>query len=155
METGLLHLHSFLRWVILLLLLIAIFKSIGVGSRPFTNGHRKAGLFLMIAVDIEFLIGVIQWITGGLHRVGLPSIRDQGMSAVMQNATLRFFAVEHLTMMLIAVVLIHIGKSFAKKNISDRKKHRKTVLFYVLALIIILAAIPWPFREIGMGRGWL
>lgn len=151
METGLLHLHSFLRWVILLLLLIAIFKSIGVGSRPFTNGHRKAGLFLMIAVDIEFLIGLIQWVTGAF---GLKTIQAQGMSAVMQNATLRFFAVEHITMMLIAVVLIHIGKSFAKKNISDRKKHRKTVLFYVLALIVILAAIPWPFREIGAGRGW-
>ncbi|MGJ7031875.1 hypothetical protein [Niabella hirudinis] len=151
METGLLHLHSFLRWVILLLLLVAIFKSIGVGSRPFTNGHRKAGLFLMIAVDIEFLIGIIQWITGA-H--GLKVIQDQGMSAVMQNATLRFFAVEHITMMLIAVVLVHIGKSFAKKNISDRKKHRKTVLCYILALIIILAAIPWPFREVGLGRGW-
>lgn len=151
METGLLHLHSFLRWVILLLLLLAIFKSLGAGNKPFTSGHRKAGLFLMIAVDIELLIGLVQWFTGAF---GLKAIQDQGMGAIMKNATLRFFAVEHLVMMVIAVVLIHVGKSFAKKNISDRKKHRKTVLFYVLALIVILAAIPWPFREIGLGRGW-
>lgn len=151
METGLLHLHSFLRWVILLLLLVAIFKSLGAGSRPFTNSHKKAGLFLMVAVDIEFLVGLIQWITGAF---GLKVIQDQGMAAVMKNATLRFFAVEHIAMMFIAVALVHIGKSFAKKNISDRKKHRKTVLFYVLALIVILAAIPWPFREVGLGRGW-
>jgi len=56
--------------------------------------------------------------------------------------------------MLIAIVLVHIGRSYAKKNISDRQKHRKTVLFYVIALIIMLAVIPWPFREIGQGRGW-
>ncbi|HEX7756922.1 MAG TPA: hypothetical protein VF421_16335 [Niabella sp.] len=151
METGLLHLHSFLRWVILLLLLIAIFKSAGAGSKPFTNGHRKLGLFLTIAVDIEVLIGLVQWFTGAF---GLKTIQAQGMSAVMQNPTLRFFAVEHITMMLIAAALIHIGKSAGKKNSSDRKKHRKTLLFYVLALIIILAAVPWPFREIGAGRGW-
>lgn len=154
METGLLHLHSFLRWVILLLLLIAIFKSATAGSRPFTNGHRQAGLFLMISADLELLIGLVLWFTGGVHNMGLPTIRENGMSAVMQNSTWRFYAIEHIIMMLIAVALIHIGKSFARKNVSDRKKHRGTVLFYVLALIIILAAVPWPFREVGAGRGW-
>lgn len=151
LTTALLHLHSSLRWVILLLLLMAIFKSLGAGNKPFTDGHRKVGLFLMIAMDVELLIGLFQWFTG---KFGLELFQTMAMKDIMQYPVYRFFAVEHILMMIIAVILVHIGKSFAKKNISDAKKHRKTVLFYVLALIIILAAIPWPFREAGQGRGW-
>ncbi|MFT3904203.1 MAG: hypothetical protein QM727_13590 [Niabella sp.] len=151
-STALLHLHSFLRWVILLLFILAIFKSIGAGNKPFTDGHRKVGLFLMIAFDIQFLIGIIQWLTG---RFGIVLFQTVDMKTIMQTLVYRFFTVEHTTMMLIALVLVHIGKSFAKKNIPDSKKHRKTVLFFVLALIVTLASIPWPFREVGQGRGWL
>lgn len=151
LQIALLHLHSVLRWVILVLLLMAIFKSLGAGNKPFTDSHKKAGLFLMIAVDIELLIGLVQYFTGGF---GFHAIQINGMGATMKDPVMRFFAVEHIAMMLIAVVLVHVGKSFAKKNISDRKKHRKTVLFYVLALIVMLAAIPWPFRVVGQGRGW-
>lgn len=154
MQIGLLHLHSFFRWAILLLFLIAIFKSLGAGNKPFTKGNVRAGLFLMICFDIEVLIGLIQWVTGGVHGVGLPSIQNNGMAEVMKNSTMRFFAVEHMAGMLLALIFIHVGKSFAKKNIPDKTKHRKTVLFYVIALIITLASIPWPFRMIGEGRGW-
>jgi hypothetical protein len=52
------------------------------------------------------------------------------------------------------VVLMHIGKAQGKKQLSDRAKHRRTMIFYLLALLIILASIPWPFREVGAGRGW-
>ncbi len=151
MATGLLHTHSLLRWIILLLLLIAIFKSLGAGNKPFTEGHKKTGLYLMIACDLMLLIGLVQWFTG---RLGLQTILDSGMGTVMKDPVARFFAVEHITMMIIAIILVHIGKSFAKKNIPDAKKHRKTVLYYVIALIIMLAAIPWPFRAVGAGRGW-
>ncbi|AHF15737.1 Eukaryotic cytochrome b561 [Niabella soli DSM 19437] len=151
METGLLHLHSFLRWIILLLLVIAILRSIGAGNKPFTIGQRRIGSFLTIVVDIELLIGLIQWFTGPW---GYKQLTSRPMAEIMADPVARFFTVEHITMMIIAVALIHIGKSAGKKNISDRKKHRKTALFYVLALIIILAAVPWPFRAVGAGRGW-
>ena len=76
------------------------------------------------------------------------------MGEVMKNPTDRFFAVEHLAGMLIAIILMHIGKALGKKDLPHRTKHRRTALFYVLALLIILASIPWPFREIGADRGW-
>lgn len=154
MQTALLHLHSFLRWIIILLFLIAIFKSIGAGNKPFAKSNATIGLLLLIFFDINVLIGLIQWFTGGVHGVGLPSIKGNGMAEVMKNSTMRFFAVEHITGMLLAAVFIHIGRAVSKKNIPDRTKHRKTVLYYVIALIITLASIPWPFREIGEGRGW-
>lgn len=152
MDTTLVQIHSILRWVILVLILVAIFRSMGAGNKPFTNGHKKNGLFLMIAADIMLLLGLVQWVTGGY---GLKAIQNNGMSAVMKDSVMRFFAVEHLAMMLIAIILIHVGYSFSKKNIPDAKKHSKTALFYIIALVIMLAAIPWPFRAAGMGRGWI
>ena len=70
------------------------------------------------------------------------------------DAATRFFAFEHPLGMLIAIILLHIGKAQGKKAISDRSKHRRTLTFYFLALLIILVSIPWPFRQIGAGSHW-
>lgn len=155
MYTGMMHMHSFLRWVILLLAVIAIVRSIAgmTGNKPFTAGDKKTGLFLMISCDIMLLIGIYLWISRETVW-GLNSIQSLGMGEVMQQPVARFFAVEHLLSMTIAIALVHVGKSFAKKNISDLTKHKRTLLFYGLALLIILISIPWPFREVGAGRGW-
>jgi len=151
MYNGMLHLHSVLRWVILILLLVAIYKSFADRSKPFTSGHMKLGLYLMICADLLLLVGLYQWFAGDW---GLKSIQTNGMSAVMKNSQLRFFAIEHTTGMLIAIVLIHIGRSFGKKNIPDVMKHKRTILFFGLALLIILISVPWPFRMVGAGRHW-
>lgn len=150
MEKGLLHLHSLLRWVILILLLVALYKSFADRHKAFTAGHKKTGLFLMIFADIMLLVGLYQWITGPW---GLKSIQSNGMGVVMKNAAARFFAVEHLLGMVIAIILIHVGYSYSKKNVADSVKHKRTLLFYGLALLIILISIPWPFRE-NIGRPW-
>ncbi len=151
MYNGLLHTHNLLRWIILLLLLVALYKSFADRRAAFTTGHQKTGLFLMICCDFMLLIGLYQWITGPW---GLKSIRANGMSAVMKEPVLRFFAVEHLVGMLIAISLVHIGYSYSKKAVPDAVKHRRTMLFYGLALLVILISIPWPFRDIGAGRAW-
>jgi hypothetical protein len=135
----------------LILLLIAIFKSFTDRSKPFTDAHKKIGLWLMIMADIMLLVGLYQWITGPL---GLKNIQNIGMKEVMGNAYFRFFAIEHTTGMLLAIILIHIGRSYGKKNIPDISKHKRTLLFYGLALLIILISIPWPFRAIGENRHW-
>jgi len=150
--TGLLHLHSFGRWVILILLLVAIFRSATAGNRPFTSGDRRNGTLLTIFADIMLLIGAYQWYAGNW---GYKQIKDLGgVGEVMKNSTARFFAVEHLIGMLIAIILIHVGKMQSKRNITDRAKHKRTFIFYLVALLVILASIPWPFREVGAGRGW-
>ncbi len=150
--TGLLHLHSFGRWVILILLLIAIFRSATAGNRFFTSGDRRNGLLLTIVADIMLLVGAYQWYAGNW---GYKQIENfGGMGEVMKNDTARFFAMEHLIGMVIAIALIHVGKAQAKKNITDKAKHKRTFIFYLLALLIILVSIPWPFREVGADRGW-
>lgn len=152
MYTGMLHLHSVLRWVILILLLIVILKSIADRNKPYTTGHRKNALFLLISADIMLLVGIYQWITGPW---GLKLIKSMGMEEVMKNPVMRFFAIEHMVGMLISIILIHVGYSYSKKNLPDRTKHNRTLIFFGLALLIILVFVPWPFRTVGAGRGWL
>jgi len=154
MYIGLLHLHSFLRWVILILAVIAIYKSyIGMtAGKPFTAGDKKIGLFLMISAHIQLLIGLFEWIAGPL---GIKNLSNVGMKDAMQNDVYRFYGVEHITMMIIAIALITIGRGVSKKNIPDAAKHKRTFWFFLIALVIILVSIPWPFRVAGAGRGWI
>ncbi len=151
MYNGMLHLHSVLRWVILILLLVAIYKSYADRNKAFTPGHRKTGLFLMICADVMLLVGLYQWFAG---HWGLESIKQSGFGNVMKDPALRFFVAEHTIGMLVAIILIHLGYSYAKKGIPDATKHKRTLLYYGLALLIILISVPWPFRAVGAGRSW-
>ncbi|HUR12322.1 MAG TPA: hypothetical protein VM012_13180 [Flavitalea sp.] len=146
MYNGLLHLHNFMRWVILLFLLIALFRHLSgmTGKKPFTNADRKTDLFLMISAHITLLIGIYQWFAGDW---GYKKIASLGMKGVMEDPAARFFAVEHLAGMLIAIILITIGRGVYRKNITDVEKHRKSFWLFFVALILILASVPWPFRE--------
>jgi len=150
--TGLLYLHSFLRWVILILAIVAIYKSyMGMtAGKPFSAGDKKIGLFLMIAAHTTLLVGLYLWFFGPF---GLMNIQNLGFGAVMKNRVARYYAVEHTVGMLIAIVLITVGRGVSKKPIPDAAKHKKTFWLLLIALIIILATVPWPFRE-GIGRPW-
>jgi hypothetical protein len=149
MYTGLLHLHSLLRWIILLLLVIAIFMSLGgmTGKKPFAAGQKKVGLFLMISAHIELLIGLYQWVFGPW---GIKYLSNAGM----KDRVALFYGVEHITGMIVAIALITIGRGVSKKNLPDDVKQKRTFWFFLVALVIILALIPWPGRE-AIGRPWI
>ena len=148
----LLHLHSILRWAVLLLLLVAIFNSLVAGTRPFIRSDARTGSILVIFADLQLLIGLVLWFVGSK---GYKIIQEQGWSSAMKGSDIsRFFAIEHLAGMLIAIILLHIGKAQGRKAISDRAKHRRTLLFYLIALLIILVSIPWPFRQVGASSHW-
>jgi hypothetical protein len=153
MYTALLYLHSILRWVILVLGVVAVFKSYSgmTAGKPFSAGDRKVGLFLMIAAHTTLVVGLYLWLSGPY---GLANIRNLGFGEVMKDRVYRFYAVEHLFGMLVAIVLITLGRGAAKKPISDMAKHKRTFWFILVALVIILATVPWPFRE-GIARPWL
>jgi hypothetical protein len=147
----LVQIHSVGRWIVLLLLLLAIFSSLTAGNRAYTRGDNRTGLLLTIFTDIMFLIGVVLYFAGPL---GYKLFQRYSTSEIMNDPHSRFFAVEHISLMLIAVILIHIGKAQGRKAISDRARHRRTLIFYFIALLLILVAVPWPFRE-GLGRPWI
>jgi L-asparagine transporter-like permease len=141
-----LHLHSVGRWIVLLLLLVAIFNSLVAGDRPFIRTDARTGTILVIFADLMLLIGLVLYFFNA-KGLGYQAFHHYSSSEVMKNANLRFFAVEHISMMVIAIILIHIGKAQGRKAISDKSKHRRTLIFYVLALLMILISIPWPFRD--------
>lgn len=151
MDKVILYLHSYLRWVILILLLLAFYKNFVDRQRAFTPTHQKLGLILMICADIMLLIGIYQWAAG--ETWGLISIKSRGFAEVMKDPVARFYAIEHPTGMLLAIIFIHLGYSYGKKAVSDPQKHKRILLYFGLALLIILISIPWPFRE-HIGRPW-
>ena len=151
MYTGLLHLHSLLRWVILILLLIAILRHMSGMSKkaPINAGDRKVDLFLMISAHLTLVVGLYQWIVGPW---GLKLIRNVGMGEVMKNSGYRFFAIEHMAGMLLAIILITIGRGAVKRS-GEWRTHKKAFWFFVVALLLIIVSVPWPFRE-SIGRPW-
>lgn len=143
-----LHTHSIGRWILLLLLLIAIFNSLVAGRRPYIRTDNRTGLILTIVADLMFLVGLVLWFAGPK---GYAYFKGNDMSTVMNDPVMRFYGVEHISLMLISIILIHIGKAQGKKAIGDRAKHRRTLIFYSLALLLILVSIPWPFRNLPSG----
>lgn len=140
MEKGLLHTHNLLRWIILILLLVTIFQAFSKNQ-----GIRKSSLWLLIAAHITFLIGIYQWFSGNF---GYKIWQNVPVKDIMKTSALRFWAIEHIFGMLLAIVLITIGRTKSKQL-----KYGPAGWLYLIALIIILATIPWPFREV-IGRPW-
>lgn len=136
--------HSGLRWVVLLLLLVALVWAFQAwkGGR---SGTSKLPLYALISVHVQLLLGmVLYWFLS-------PYVRFE--AGIMKDPLLRFYTVEHITMMIIAITLITAGYSRAKKAASGAAKGKTIFIFYLIGLVLILASIPWPFRS-GLNGSW-
>jgi hypothetical protein len=152
MSTGLLHLHNVLRWIILILLVLSIYRAFmgWKNKRTFSAVDKRVWLFTLTAAHITLVLGVYQWLWGryGMLTTSLP----EGVS-IMKNKFYRFFWVEHPTFMILAIIMITLGYGMAKKPVADEVKYRRALWLFIVALLFILVAIPWPFRDI-IGRPW-
>ena len=77
----------------------------------------------------------------------MAALRD--FAGAMTNAGTRFFAVEHSLVMVVGLVLVHVGRTLSKKGADDRQKHLRAAIWFIIALVLILVAIPWPFMSAG------
>lgn len=134
----LLRAHSGLRYVVLGLLLAAIFIAYS-NWKSNNQGDSKVYLFAFIATHTQLLIGLLLYFMS-------PKVNF----SLISEKVFRFYSIEHIFMMLIAIVLITVGRIRSKKLVGA-DKHRTVLYFYALALVIILVAIPWPFRNLGSG----
>ena len=141
--------HNILRWAVLLFGIWAVIAALAavISKRDYRNSDNKSGLFFMISCDIQLLLGLILYFTG----MWFEKVKTD-MGAVMKNSVERFFAVEHALMMIIAWLLVHVGRSMVKRAGTDAQKHKRTLIYFGIALILILAMIPWPFRQPGIER---
>ena len=141
MYQGLVHLHSALRWVILIFLLVSIVQAFSK-----SGSLQKTSLFLLISAHITLVLGLFQYFNGdfGYHIIE----RVGGFGNVMKDSFARFWVVEHISAMIIAIILITMARGRAKKQ-----NYSAASWMYIVALILVLAAGPGPFRE-AFARRW-
>jgi hypothetical protein len=135
---ALIHAHSGLRWVALFLIIFAIVNAFAKkGSSLYEKKDKLINLFAMISLHTQLLIGFILYFTSGKVNFG------QGW---MKSPLFRFFGMEHVIMMVAAIVIITIGRKKAEKAEAPFTKHQYIAKWYLIGLIVLLAGIPWPFR---------
>lgn len=139
----LLGLHSGIRYIVIIIFALALIMAlVGLfGRKPYTATNRKVNLFAMISAHIQLLTGLILYFFS-------PKVMFSDMGTAMKDPSLRYWTVEHLVMMIFAVILITIGHSRSKKVVDAFNKHRAISLFYGLALLVILLAICQSGRPI-------
>ncbi len=145
-------LHSFNRYFILIAIFFVLYRSLNGWLRrtPFTKMDDTASLVLLILADVQLILGGIQyWFTSGYTTAAFAN-----MKAAMKDSTLRYFAIEHISMMLIAIVLIHVGRSASKKALEDTSKHKKLAIFTGLALLMIVIALAPKGLLMGSVADW-
>ncbi|NQZ34685.1 MAG: cytochrome B [Crocinitomicaceae bacterium] len=144
MMSALIHAHSGLRWVALFLLVFAIFNAAkSQTSGKYEKKDKMINLFAMIMLHIQLLIGLALYFTS----VKVNFV-EGWMSSDVAGGMYRFYGLEHLLGMVAAIAVVTIGRSKTEKKLKGtRDKHRKILISYSIGLLIILAMIPWPFRE--------
>lgn len=142
------HTHSGLRWVLIVLFLLALYRFFIEG---FTKGAKSPktlayGKYTVIVAHIQVLFGLI------LYFFLSPKVHFH--ASAMKSTFQRFYLVEHISMMLLAVILLTIAWNKGKKRLPSEGGAKYLFIWFALALLIIIAAIPWPFRT-ALGGGWI
>ena len=139
--------HSELRWVVLALLVVTLVKGWQNRQSYFMAGQAKLGLFTMISMHIQLLSGLaLDMMKGGASMLGKPG--------VIRATVMRFLTVEHLVGMLLAILFGTLGHILTKRTASDDMKHRRQLRYFGIALLLIVASIPWPSRPGFEAYGW-
>lgn len=146
---ALLIIHNLLRWFILLFGIWTVLNAIGglTGKRAFTPSDGRSSFLFTISMDLQLLVGL------GLYFSGAWFDRLKHLGDNMKDANLRFFTMEHEVLMILAWILVHVGRVVVKKGITSSVKFKRSLIFFGITLLLILIAMPWPFRE-AVARPW-
>lgn len=138
MYKGILDLHSYWAFAVLVFLLLASLNAfVGLSAkRAFLPKDRQIALMALIFTHLQFVFGLVLLFTSG-------KLQGQSMKAIMGNGDLRLIAVEHPLVNLIAIVLITIGWSTHKRAEDSTVKFKKIGIFYAIGLVLLLSRIPW------------
>lgn len=147
MYPTLLVVHSLLRWIVLVVAVIALVRAVGGWSsrRPWTPTDERVGKQFILFLDLQFVIGLLLYVVFS----PITTAAFSNFGGAMRDTITRFWAVEHITGMVIALALAHIGRVKGRKLVDATSRHRTTAIYFGLALLIMLASIPWPFMAAG------
>lgn len=136
----LLAIHSLVRWVVLLLGVVALLRARkGLnGGIDFTTGARRSLALFTMSLHLQLLLGLILFGTSTLTR---GAMKDMG--AAMKDPGTRFYVAEHPTFMIAAVIAATLTGIIARRGPDDAVRHRRAAIGIALSLGLILAGIPW------------
>lgn len=139
-------LHSLFRWLVLLSLLCSVFRAWkGYFSRKeFSGTDHSLRHWTATIAHIQLVLGITLYTQSPLTQYFWKNF-DQAKASL----ELLFFGLIHIGLMLTAIVLITVGSSMTKRTKDDRERFRTMLVYYGIALIIILLAIPWPFSPLA------
>ena len=139
--------HNLLRWAVVIFALWVLFSSISgvLGKRTYSKSDDRGNLFFMISMDIQLLLGLILYFTNSW----MDGLKD------LKNPATRFFSLEHMAMMILAWILVHVGRVSVKRAATDGAKHKRSLIFFGIAIILIALAVPWPGRAVEVARPWI
>ncbi len=142
MFATLLAIHSLLRWFILASIVYSIFLAFRgwFRNRPFTSYDHWVRIITVSFVHIQLIIGVWLYFISPIVAYFLKNFSES-----LHQTQLRFFGMEHITMMLIGISLVTIGSSKARRKKTDKEKFKVIAIWYSIALVIIFTSIPWAF----------
>ena len=145
-----LYLHSWNRWFILIAgFLTILFAIAGISNKKeYTKRDRVTSLVFISSLHLQLLIGLLLYFV--LSPVTLHALSDFG--AAMKDGAIRYWAVEHSLVNLIAIFVAQTGSIIIKRKQSSRAKFKSTLVWNSIALVLILAMI--PMGMMGVERPW-
>lgn len=138
-------LHSYARWIVLIVSLYTLFIVWRgfLQKREWTKTETIASRLFVWIFTLQFILGALLFfIPNGLAQTALQ-IMGQDFGTAMQTRDVRFFGMEHPLLMTLAMAIVHIGASRARKVTPSAKQFRWAVICFTLGLLLILAGIPW------------
>jgi hypothetical protein len=139
-------LHSFTRWLLLVSLLYATGRGVAgwIARRPFTRHDNLMRHLTATIAQVQLVIGYVLYFRSPLTAYFREHAKDAALPFEF-----RFFGWIHVLLMTVAVILLTIGSAAAKRQTTDAAKYRTMTIWFVLALLLIFAAIPWPFSPLA------
>ncbi len=146
-----LSLHNLTRWLVIVFAVLALYQAFSgwFNHLEWTRSTDRAGILFTSIIDLQLLLGLVLYF---LFSPSTPSL-FANFKAAMQSPTTRFFGVEHAAMMVIATILAHTTRAALRRVKNTTVRHRNTAIGFTLTLLVILAAIPWPFLG-AAARPW-
>jgi hypothetical protein len=141
MYTGLLHTHSLLRYFVLIALVLVIIISLQkwLGKKPYSGIDNKVSLYLFIFTHLQLLIGLVLYMVSDVVQFN---------SLTMKTAELRYWAVEHISLNIFAILFITMARISSKKMTDDTQRHKRMFVFNAVALLLIIVSLTMSGRGI-------
>jgi len=144
--TAISHIHSLFAWTLMILVIISIISSLIRAGKASSFKNPLKGIYLltMILIHLQAILGILLYFT---------SSKVVFSEHTMSETSLRFFALEHPLLMIIAAILVTMGYTRAKRVDSIRTKFKSIFIYYLVAFILILIRFPWQYLS-SIGKGW-